>query len=137
MAVPDEEARRRIEAAYQHYKRSYLTRSEMRAMSHATFDGQKTLICQVVRRQYAKWTGTTNPKYHRLPLEMFKIPAVYEAEDARFLKRTGMLPIHAPSEPSRENEREVQLRILENLDAIEPGLTLLKHRVLETKKSGR
>lgn len=80
MAITDDEARRRIEVAYKSYRRSYLTRLEMRATSQATW-GKPTLICQVVRRQYAEWTATTSNDYHRLPLEMFSIAPIYEAED--------------------------------------------------------
>lgn len=132
----DEVARERVEAAYHHYRRSYLTRTEMRDLSRATW-GKPTLICQVVRKQYAEWTATTHPKYHRLPLELFGIRAVYAAEDLAFLKRTGISPIEAAEEPSRENESEVQARVLKNLDRIECGLTLEPERILERKRSGR
>ena len=132
----EEEARKRVEVAYHHYQRSYLTRTEMRQVSETTW-GKPTLICQVVRRQYAEWTGTTDPKYHRLPLELFEIPPVHQAKDVEFLTRTGISPITGAEEPSHKTESEIQARILQNLDAIELGLTLEPKRILERKGSGR
>jgi hypothetical protein len=136
MATPDEEARQRIEVAYHYYQRSYLTRTEMRAISKATWD-KPTLVCRVIRVDYAAWTGTTNPKYHRLPLELFGISPIHRDRDAAFLEENPMSPITAAQEPTRENEREIQARIIKKLDAIEPGLTLIEDRVLEKKRSGR
>jgi hypothetical protein len=136
MAIPDEEAKQRIEVAYHHYQRSYLTRTEMRTLSTATW-GKPTLICQVVRRQYAEWTATTDPQYHRLPIDLFRIPPVYEDQDEVFRMKTRISRILAEDEPTRDTERKIQERIIDNLDAIEPGLTLLPDRVIEKKRSGR
>lgn len=123
-----EQEKQILERAYKHFKSLYLPRTRLMDYCMENYDRQ-TVVNVIIEKHATREGARPKRGFFRIPPEMLENSKLYEEFDRNFERENKITEYGGAMEPDSSSEEHYVSRVLQNLDAVELGLTNPKTKV--------